>query len=83
MLATAEGGRAVSLPLAWRGEFAFDGGTRMRCGVDRGDHPEVTPGASHEVHLVCAGALHLPDDGGRGFRVVEDGHGIASGTVLP
>ncbi|GGJ98164.1 hypothetical protein [Luteimonas terricola] len=40
-------------------------------------------GASHELHLVCSAAVRLPDDGSRGFRVLEDGREIASGVVLP
>ena len=82
MLATADGGRVVSIPAAWRGDVEFDGGTTMRCGIDRGD-AELEPGSSHDVRLICARALALPDDGSRGLRVIEDGRPIASGVVLP
>ena len=80
---TAEGGRATPVAGAWRGRFVFDGGDDTRCGVDSGDVPELEPGSSHPVHLVCAGAVSLPDDGRRGFRVLEDGREVGSGLVLP
>ncbi|WP_133000398.1 hypothetical protein [Luteimonas arsenica] len=83
MLATADGGRAVAIAGAWRGEFEFDGGDRTRCGIERGELAEIAPGSSHEVRLICTAAVRLPDDGSRGFRMLEDGAVIASGTVLP
>lgn len=83
MRSTSDGGRPVGIAGAWRGEFAFDGGGASRCAVDRGALASIEPGASHEVHLVCSVAVRLPDDGSRGFRVLEDGREIASGVVLP
>lgn len=80
---TAEGGRATPIAGAWRGRFVFDGGDGTRCGVDSGELPELEPGSSHQVNLVCAGAVALPDDGRRGFRVLEDDREIGSGVVLP
>lgn len=83
MHATADGGRATGIAGAWRGEFAFDGGTTARCGISSGALPALEPGSSHEVRLVCTVAVRLPDDGSRGFRLIEDGREVASGTVLP
>lgn len=83
MRATADGGRAYAIAGAWRGRFVFDGGDDVRCAVDRGDAETIEPGSRHEVRLVCSGAVRLPDDGSRGFRVLEDGQEIASGVVLP
>ena len=83
LLSAAEGGREYPIAGAWRGEFAFDGGKSLRCAIDRGGLGELAPGSSHEVHLVCAGSLALPDDGRRGFRVMEDGRAIGWGVVLP
>lgn len=78
-----DGGRAVPLGGAWRGQLEFDGGDAPRCGIDRGGLPELVPGSTYEVHVVCATAVQLPDDGRRGLRVMEDGRPIASGVVLP
>jgi hypothetical protein len=83
LLDEAGGGRATPLAGAWRGEVEFDGGTRSRCGIDRDGAADLSPGSSHELRLVCAGAVRLPGDGRRGFRVLEDGRPIASGVVLP
>lgn len=83
MRATADGGRVVGIAGAWRGQFIFDGGDDVRCAVDGGDAGTIEPGSIHEVHLVCSGAVRLPDDGSRGVRVLEDGQEIASGAVLP
>lgn len=83
MAATAEGGRPVPLGGAWRGTVEFDGGTTSHCGIDRGGIAELVPGNGYEVKLICARAVSLPDDGQRGFRVIEDGRPIASGVVLP
>lgn len=83
LLSAAEGGRAAPIAGAWRGEVEFDGGASARCGIDRGGLAELAPGSSHELRLICAGAVQLPEDGRRGFRVLEDGRPIASGVVLP
>lgn len=83
MHATADGGRAVAISGAWRGEVDFDGGDRMRCAIDRDGLAELAPGTRHEVYLLCSGAVRLADGGGRGVRVTEDGREIASGLVLP
>jgi hypothetical protein len=79
----AEGGRVVAIPAAWRGDVRFDGGDEGRCGIKRGALPELEPGGSYDVQLVCSHAVRLPDGGSRGFRVLEDGREIASGHVLP
>ncbi|HEY4529228.1 MAG TPA: hypothetical protein VIG97_02700 [Luteimonas sp.] len=83
LLATADGGRAAAIPPAWRAEVEFDGGTGSRCGFDRGEAAELEPGASHQVELLCNRAVQLPDDGRRGFRVIEAGRVVGSGVVLP
>lgn len=83
MLATADGGRAVPIAGAWRGQVEFDGGDSSQCAIARGALEEIAPGSRHEVGLVCGAAVRLPEDGSRGFRVLEDGRVIASGTVLP
>ena len=83
LLATADGGRVAAIAGAWRGEFTFDGGGTSRCGIDRGAVTALQPGSSHEVRLVCTGAVRLPDDGSRGFRLIEDGREVGSGVVLP
>jgi hypothetical protein len=84
LLATGDGGRAVAIPSAWRGEVHFDGGDQgNHCGIKRGDHPEIEPGGSYDVELVCTHAVRLPVDGSRGFRVLEDGREIGSGRVQP
>lgn len=80
---TADGGRVTPIAGAWRGRFVFDGGDGTRCGIDSGEVAELDPGSSHRVQLVCAGAVALPDDGRRGFRVFEDEREIGSGVVLP
>lgn len=82
--ATADGGRAAGIPAAWRGEVRFDGGVDANhCGIRRGEHPEIEPGGSYDVELVCAKPVRLPDDGSRGFRVLEDDREIGLGRVLP
>lgn len=84
MLATADGGRAVAISGAWRGEVDFDGDEpNTQCGIRRGGLAAIEPGTSNEVHMVCTQTVRLPDDGSRGFRVLEDGREIASGVVLP
>ena len=83
LLATADGGRAVAISRGWRGDVEFDGGSKARCAIDRGQAVELAPGSSHEVELICGAAVQLPGDGGRGFRVLEDGREIAAGVVLP
>lgn len=83
MRPTDGGGRVVGIAGAWRGEFAFDGGGGARCAIDGGAADTIEPGTSHQVDLVCTAAVRLPDDGSRGFRVLEDGREIASGVVLP
>ena len=83
LLASADGGRASAIPTAWRGEVAFDGGSSVRCALDRGEAGELAPGSSYEVKLLCAKAVQLPVDGQRGFRVIEEGRVVGSGVVLP
>ncbi|MGY0612839.1 hypothetical protein ACW7GZ_09445 [Luteimonas sp. A537] len=84
MRATADGGRAVAISGAWRGEVDFDGGDpAAHCGIKRDGIAAIEPGSSNEVHMLCARTVRLPDDGSRGFRVLEDGREIASGVVLP
>lgn len=83
MRASTEGGRAFGLPRGWRGEVAFAGreGT-SRCSVRAADAGPIEPGGSYRTQLVCGDAVRLAADGGRGFRVIEDGREIASGEVL-
>ncbi|MEN1941454.1 hypothetical protein WCE39_10220 [Luteimonas sp. MJ174] len=84
MRGTADGGRAVAIQGAWRGTVAFDGADDdAHCGIQRGGVAALEPGSSHDVHLICSRAVRLPDEGSRGFRVLEDGREIATGSVLP
>ena len=83
LLATADGGRAAAISRGWRGDVEFDGGSAARCAIDRGEVEELAPGSSHEVELICGAAVQLPDDGRRGFLVLEDGREIGAGVVLP
>lgn len=80
---TADGGRVTPIAGAWRGEFAFDGGDSTRCGIDSDAAAELAPGSSHEARLFCAGPVRLPEDGGRAFRVFEEGREVGSGVILP
>lgn len=83
LLATADGGRATDIPAAWRGQVEFDGGASARCSLSHDNASGLAPGTSHELKLLCASAVQLPDDGQRGFRVLEEGRVVGSGVVLP
>lgn len=81
--APEDGGRAVPIAGAWRGQVLFDGGAEpVSCAVIRAGG-ELGPGVTHQAQLRCVSAVALPDDGRRGFLLLEDGAGIGSGTVLP
>jgi hypothetical protein len=64
-------------------DVEFEGAATTRCAVHRGDLPEIAPGSSHEVALMCGNALRLGEGGNRAFRVLEDGREVGSGVVLP
>jgi translation elongation factor EF-Tu-like GTPase len=83
MRATSDGGRAAPFAGGYRVDVEFEGATTTRCAISRGDLPEIAPGSSHEVALMCSDAVSLAEGGSRGFRLIEDGREVGSGVVLP
>lgn len=83
MRATSDGGRSAPFSGGYRVDVAFEDAATTRCAVSRGGLPEIAPGSSQVVALMCSNAVRLAEGGSRGFRLIEDGKDVGGGVVLP